>query len=592
MPPAAWGVGAHAKHLKNLYVYFWRWATLKVFGSGWKAATGFDEADRSGIVCFITVAGFLNGPGFQKMREDLRRDCAAIWVIDCSPEGHQPEVNTRMFEGVQQPVCIVLAARTPNKDRDQPARLKFMALPEGHRKEVKFAALAKLSLRDRKWVDGPTGWRDPLLPEQEGAWPSFPALDDMFVYNGSGVMPGRVWVIAPDPSSLSARWEKLVQERDADKKEAMFHPHLRGGEPGDKHIRKSVARPLSGHPTGTQAIIQETRSATAPVRYAFRTLDRQWIIPDARVINQPNPTLWDSHSDKQVYVTALEAHSPSSGPAISFAGLIPDLHHYKGNFGGRAFPLWRNAETTVPNVNPALLTYLAKAYGTRVAPEDVMAYLAAVMAHPAFTARFQKDLVRPGLRVPLTADASMFAKAVALGREVVWLHTYGERFADPKASRPASAPRLLNGQKPTIPTGGTIPGAPEPLPDDMHYDAAKCRLHIGKGYVDNVAPEVWAYEVSGMNVLRQWFSYRKRDRSRPIIGDRRPPSPLGDIQPDHWPHEYTTDLMDLLNVLGRLVLLEPRQAALLDEIVAGRLLDRATLIAAGALAGAQIGNGN
>ena len=29
-----------------------------------------------------------------------------------------------------------------------------------------------------------------------------------------------------------------------------------------------------------------------------------------------------------------------------------------------------------------------------------MAYIAAVMAHPAFTARFQKDLVRPGLRVP------------------------------------------------------------------------------------------------------------------------------------------------------------------------------------------------
>ena len=541
---------------------------MKVFGSGWKAATGFDETDRSGIVCFITVAGFLNGPGFQKMREDLRRDCAAIWVIDCSPEGHQPEVNTRVFEGVQQPVCIVLAARTPNKDRDQPARLKFMALPEGHRKEVKFPALAKLSLRDRKWVDGPTGWRDPLLPEQEGAWPSFPALDDMFVYNGSGVMPGRVWVIAPDPSSLSARWEKLVQERDADKKEAMFHPHLRGGEPGDKHIRKSVARPLSGHPTGTQAIIQETRSATAPVRYAFRTLDRQWIIPDARVINQPNPTLWDSHSDKQVYVTALEAHSPSSGPAISFAGLIPDLHHYKGNFGGRAFPLWRNAETTVPNVNPALLTYLAKAYGTRVAPEDVMAYLAAVMAHPAFTARFQKDLVRPGLRVPLTADASMFAKAVALGREVVWLHTYGERFADPKASRPEARRGCSMARSRPSPRAAPYPARPNCCPTTCTTMPPSAACTSARA-TSTVAPEVWAYEVSGMNVLRQWFSYRKRDRSRPIIGDRRPPSPLGDIQPDHWPHEYTTDLMNLLNVLGRLVLLEPRQAALLTRLWPG-----------------------
>jgi hypothetical protein len=102
---------------------------------------------------------------------------------------------------------------------------------------------------------------------------------------------------------------------------------------------------------------------------------------------------------------------------------------------------------------------------------------------------------------------------------------------------------------------------------------------------------VWAYEVSGMNVLRQWFSYRKRDRKRPIIGDRRPPSPLGDIQPEHWPLEYISDLIDLLNVLGRLVALEPQQAQLLDEILAGHLIDHAKLSAAGALATPQAGNG-
>ncbi|MBV8577757.1 MAG: N-6 DNA methylase [Acetobacteraceae bacterium] len=30
-PPPEWGVGAHAKHLRNLYVYFWRWAAWKGF---------------------------------------------------------------------------------------------------------------------------------------------------------------------------------------------------------------------------------------------------------------------------------------------------------------------------------------------------------------------------------------------------------------------------------------------------------------------------------------------------------------------------------------------------------------------------------
>ena len=104
---ADWGVGAHAKHLRNLYVYFWRWATWKVFDH--------DPEHDTGIVCFITVAGFLNGPGFQRMRDYLRRTADRIWVIDCSPEGHQPDVPTRIFQAVQQPVCIVLASRSKNK---------------------------------------------------------------------------------------------------------------------------------------------------------------------------------------------------------------------------------------------------------------------------------------------------------------------------------------------------------------------------------------------------------------------------------------------------------------------------------------------
>lgn len=217
-----------------------------------------------------------------------------------------------------------------------------------------------------------------------------------------------------------------------------------------------------------------------------------------------------------------------------------------------------------------------------------MAYFAAIMAHPAFTARFKADLVRPGLRVPLTADVKLFAEAVALGSEVVWLHCYGERFTDPKAGRPKKAPRLPKESAPYIPAGGAIPSTPEPLPDTMDYDPAKRRLTIGKGYVENVRPEMWAYEVSGKQVLWHWFSYRRRDRSRPIIGDRRPPSPLDSIQPDRWLSEYTSDLIDLLHVLGRLIALEPAQADLLSRILAGPLRSAEELHAAGAFASLEV----
>ncbi len=212
-----------------------------------------------------------------------------------------------------------------------------------------------------------------------------------------------------------------------------------------------------------------------------------------------------------------------------------------------------------------------------------MAYLAAVAAQPAYTARFQNDLSTPGLRIPLTAEAALFTEAAELGRSIIWLHTFGERFTDADADRPAAPPRAEAAQRPSIPKDGAIPFGAADMPDTLTYDVATQRLHVGKGHIDHVLPAVWAYEISGKQVLIQWFSYRKKNRERPIMGDRRPPSPLGQIQPDHWLPEYTTELINVLNVLTRLVALEPQQADLLERICNGPLISEDELQTSGAL---------
>jgi hypothetical protein len=284
-----------------------------------------------------------------------------------------------------------------------------------------------------------------------------------------------------------------------------------------------------------------------------------------------------------VYLTAVTRTSPSAGPALTFTGLIPDYDHYKGSFGGRVFPLWHNRDASVPNIPSSLLEYLGQRYQRVVGAEDLFAYIAAIMAHPAFTDRFGSDLVQPGLRVPLTADGEILAAAADLGRTVIWLHTFGERFTDPSRGRPEGPPRLPSGDAPRIPAAGAISQDPAAMPDTIDYDATSHRLLVGRGYVEGVAPEVWSYEISGKQVLRHWFSYRKANRERPIIGDRRPPSKLGGIQPDHWLAEYTTELISVLNVIGWLVDLEPSQADLLEAVCAGQTITVDELRAAGAL---------
>ncbi len=593
IPPVEWNVGAHTKHLRNLYVYFWRWATWKVFGDGDLPRIedqGLDgtvdgerspteaarPADRRGVVCFITVAGFLNGPGFEKMRAELRRDADEIWVIDCSPEGHQPEVRTRIFQGVQQPVCIVVAVRTTDAGSPEPARVRYRALPRGHRTK-KFAALNRVALDDDKWTESPSDPRASFLPRSAGAWREFAALKDLFDYDGSGVMPGRTWVIAPDQDSLEKRWKALQSEADPGKRDALFHPHPQG----DKHVHKPLRRGLHGHESRSRSVASDTGAVIRPVRYGHRSFDRQWIIPDGRLINRPNPTLWASDSGGQVHMTALQAHPLTAGPAITFSALIPDLHHYNGR-GGRVFPLWADREHRTPNLKASLLSEVSGALGVTVGAPDLMAYFAGVAAHPAYTARFRPDLVQPGLRFPMTADSSLFTEAVEIGREIIWLHCFGERFADADAGRPGGPPRMRAGERPFIPKDGAIPTRPDRFPNHIDYYPAARRLKVGDGFIDNVPSAVWAYEVSGQQVLVQWFSYRRRDRSRPIIGNRRPPSALEEIQPDGWLAEYTTELMNVLHVLGRLVALEPHQSDLLNRICDAPVLSADDLRASGA----------
>lgn len=466
-------------------------------------------------------------------------------------------------------MCIVLAAKWSPKAKESAARVRWRSLARGPRDD-KFKELNAISLSDDAWSDCPSDWRAPFLPAATQEWGGFPSLEDFFLYNGAGVMPGRTWVIAPDAQSLKQRWDRLLAAK-GDHRELLFHPHLVKGAPRDRHVNRVVTTELAGFPVRERIVANEQGNLTPPIPFGFRSFDRQWIIPDARLINQANPTLWSMRSNRQIYLTAFTEESPTGGPALTATALIPDLHHYKGSFGGGVFPLWANSSATAPNIRPDLLAALEKIYGHEVSPDDLFAYLVAIAAHPGYLATFKQHLTTPGLRIPLTADASLFSATVQLGRHVVWLHTYGERMADAKSGRPAAPPRLPEGSRPTIPKDGAIPPGDESMPDSMDYDPATQTLHVGAGRINNVPAAVWRYEVSGKQVLVQWFSYRKRNRERPIIGERRAPSPLGFVQPGGWLPEYTEELLNLLNVLCGLVALEPQLASLLGAVRAGPL---------------------
>ena len=70
----------------------------------------------------------------------------------------------------------------------------------------------------------------------------------------------------------------------------------------------------------------------------YRAFDRQWIIADDHVIHSPRPSLWDTHSDSQIYMVEQHSKPVQSGPGSYSARWCLTLTTSKGIRVGECFP--------------------------------------------------------------------------------------------------------------------------------------------------------------------------------------------------------------------------------------------------------------
>ncbi|WP_213088093.1 type ISP restriction/modification enzyme [Streptomyces griseoaurantiacus] len=550
------GNGRYEHALKNLYVYFWRWATWKVFDA--------HPDDRHGVVCFITPSAFATGPAGRGMRDYLRRTCDEGWVVNVSPEGQRSDVATRVFPHVAQPLSICVFVRRADHDATRPARIHYRAL-HGKRAE-KFAQLRAVGLDDEGWRDAHTEGVRPFTPAALSGWEEYPALDALFPWGSPGCKTNRSWVTSPHPSVLQRRWARLCGEEDLEAKAVLFK---------ETRDRRLDTRPacLPGFPHPDRTIDEESHSRPPLLRIALRSFDRQWLIADNRVLDFARPDLWESLQPGQVFLNQQSSHEIDSGPALVATALLPDTHHFNGR-GGRVHSVLHPDGSA--NVPTGLLRYLSAALGLdKVTVHDLAAYAVAVAGHSAFTEQFAEELLTPGVRLPLTRDPELWSEAVRVGRAFLWAATYGS-WGDPPETPvsgqegvdfPPGDPRQVRYM---TPVGSAVP-------DTLTYDQESGTLRVGPGTFTGVPPEVWNYEVGGMRVVKKWFGYRKASPTS------RRTSPLDDVHVTSWPSEWSAELVDLLSVLRRLVDLAPAQQALTTRIVQSPVVTITDLMSAGVL---------
>ena len=569
----AQGMGRYEYVLKNLYVYFWRWAFWKVFEDSFRALEGqHDRAQRAGVVCFITADGYLHGPGFAGMREYIRRSSSRGWIINVTPEGKRPPAKNAVF-AIETPVSIALFLREENTDEETPADIRYVAL-HGTFAE-KMQALATLDLEGAGFEPVRSGWGDKFAPEAGGDWDSYPELPDFYASCFPGVKPNKTWVYAPSESVLQERWAELIEGNDLEVRAERFK------ETGSTSI-SAGKKPLPGKDTfqGSRESLNDQIARElipdAPniVPVGYRSFDRQYILADSRLLERARPELWEHRVPGQIFIVEQHAHYPKAGPGLYFSALIPDMHAFN-NRGGRAHPALTIGGT--PNLTEPAKQMLRERLGDN-APGDLVYYLAALTGHPGYVRTFDEPLQQAGIRVPLTADPALWERAVQLGKQVVWLHTYGERGEPLPGMKylhqlPEGADYVL--PTPTIDMGKTMPEKkPSFSPDPVSSLSEEENIPVtgtvsfGQARCENVEKRVFDYTIGGNQVLGLWAKYRLK---KPGV---RSSSPLDYIVQREWPPAWSEEYERLLYTLTHLVHLEPAQEKLLDEVLAGEQIFR------------------
>lgn len=379
-----------------------------------------------------------------------------------------------------------------------------------------------------------------------------PLLHDVMPWSVRPLRIGRGWPVAPDPASLRARWALLTAAPDEQERAALLHPTRA------RTLRTLVAQ-LPGHRTPTTALARERGRCPEPVRIQRGPFDRQWLIPDHRLIDAARPELWRVADDRQVFAVEQAYLPESPEPAVVFSALLPEGRSPAGR-PGRIRPLFRQPGGLEPNLAPGLVSRLAAQVEAEVTAPDVLAWVAAT-ARPG----------PAGCTVPLPRDPGDWQDGLSLGRRSLWLQTHGARFSDTSAGRDPSGLRLPGGSRPYV--RSPLPAAPRA--GELAYDRDERVLRIGDGQVSPVSPRAWDLAAGGVRVLEAWFERRTEAGG---------PGTLEALRPAGWTRATTSELLELISLLTMLAdLHDAREAMALRLAEPGRTMSAADLRAEGIL---------
>jgi predicted helicase len=443
----------------DMYVRFYRWAS--------------DRVDENGIVAFVTNSSFLTRRTLDGFRKVVTDEFSHIYIVDLGGNiRDNPKLSgtTHNVFGIQLGVAIALLVK--QKSEHGRCQIFYTRRPEMERASEKLEFLRNARFSDipfeaihpdkhHNWLNLAENEWDELIPVASKEAKSHKGQAEnqvIFKLFSLGVVTNRdEWVYDDNEQELERKVRFLI---DVYNDEVNRHfgkvEHSDVADKLDYSIKwtRAVKQDLAN---GVRYSFQQDLVATSLYRPFFKRY--LYFSPELNEMQYRLPEIFAGEN------LVIGFTDPSSQkPFMTLASReIPDLHLVGAACGTECLPLYRYtaAGERVENITDWALAQFCAHYQTsevsetsEVSPRpitkpDIFHYVYAVLHHPAYRQKYERNLKREFPRIPFYDDFWQWAE---WGRRLMDLHLDYEQAEpyplaredlDPQATRRAVVPRLI-----------------------------------------------------------------------------------------------------------------------------------------------------
>ena len=408
-----------------------------------RLAQNYVERNKYGIIGFINPHGFLDNPTFRGMRWNLLLTFDKIYTINLHGNYKKKEVcpdgspDENVFD-IQQGVSINLFIKTGEKKASELGKVYYYDL-YGKREE-KYDFLTNTSFSEVKYQE-----LQPVAP---------------------------MYFFVPKNFGLMDEYEKGVSIS------SLFSLGSMGITTG--HDKEMVS-------------LQSFKS-DYNFQYSYRPFDIRWINYDVKQITRARANVMNNLKKPNIALCLIKVNSSSDGlfKVLMSAGLT-DKTILSSKDNANVFPLYLytkefGEEKKNPNLKKEEWQKFNDAVGKETTPEEILAYIYAVLHSLSYRERYKEFLKVDFPRIPLPKTAKEFNRLTAIGQQLIDLH-------------------LMNNTQSWKCTT-TFPEVGSQQVDFQEWKDGQVWIN-DKQYFGNVPESVWEFYIGGYQPAQKWLKDRK-----------------------------------------------------------------------------------